>query len=155
MRTPSLIATLLAAGCLAAGSAPDAGPAQPDPKPPPRQAPETASRPDRSDPLPPPAPDGAPERAEADAALAQGSNAALILFLARHPDDANARRIRAALADRRTPDDPARARAAAGAEAGIVAEFDAARLTGTPAAWQGFASRHPNHPLTAEAARWR
>ncbi|WP_112873034.1 hypothetical protein [Paracoccus endophyticus] len=153
MRNPSLIATLLAAGCLAAGSTPDAEPGATPADPPPPGV--QGMRPDRSDPLPPPAPAGAPERAEAEAALADGSNAALILFLARHPDDASAPRIRAALAARRTPDDPAQGRAAAGGEAGVIAAFDAARLAGTPEAWQGFARRHPNHPLTAEAARWR
>lgn len=108
----------------------------------------------RSEPLPPPAPQGAPEAEEAAAALAEGSSTALIQFLARHPDDRNAPRVRAALAARTAPDDPARI-AVAGGEAEIVAAFDAARRAGTDAAWDAFAARFKGHPLVAEAEAWR
>lgn len=149
MRALAILAALLATGCLADGDDTQLTSGGPDPQ-------EIAEmRNIRSEPLPPPAPAGAAERAEADAALAQGSNAALILFLARNPDDRNAPRIRQALAARRSPDAPGTARALAGGEGDILAEFDEVRLNGTAAAWQAFIARHPDHPLAAEAARWR
>lgn len=107
----------------------------------------------RSDPLPPPAPAGGPEAQEAEAALAAGSNAALIRFLARHGDDPQAPRIRQALAAR-GPDSTGQA-AAADPDAAVIAAFDAARLAGNAAAWSAFQGRYPTHPLAAEAERWR
>ena len=105
-------------------------------------------------PLPPPAPQGAPEAEEAAAALADGSSTALIEFLARHPGDPNAVRVRAALSAHGKADAPARI-AAAGGDAQIVAAFDAARRAGTDQAWDAFVARYGDHPLTAEAERWR
>lgn len=137
-----LIATLLTAGCMSA-----AGPSGATPEGP-------RNMPIRSDPLPPPAPRGAPEAEEAAAAMAAGSSTALILFLARHPDDPASPGVRAALATRRAPDPPAAA-AMAGGEAEVVSAFDAARLAGTAAAWSDFVARYPTHPLAAEATRWR
>ncbi|MTE01079.1 hypothetical protein GIY56_12310 [Paracoccus sp. YIM 132242] len=143
----ALIATLLTAGCL--GEAGPSGAAPDDPGGGP------ADMPIRSDPLPPPAPKGAPEAAEAAAALAAGNSAALILFLARHPADPAAPRVRAALAGRREPVTPADAMAVAGGEAAVIGAFDAARLSGTPAAWADFTAHYGSHPLAAEAARWQ
>ena len=87
-------------------------------------------------------------RRELAAALAAGTSAALILFLARHPDTAEAGTARAAL-ERREPD-PA---PPGGPDGDIVAAFDRAR-PGGPAALDAFAARYPNHPLAAEAGRW-
>lgn len=142
-----LIATLLTAGCLGEPGPSGAAPGNPGGGP--------ANMPARSDPLPPPAPPGAPEAEAAATALAAGNSASLILFLARHPADPAAPRVRAALAARRSPVTPAAARAVAGAEAEVVAAFDAARLSGTDDAWADFTARYPTHPLAAEAARWR
>lgn len=138
---PAMLALLAATGCTAAAQVP------PDAVPGPGLG-------IRSEPLPPPAPAGAPEAEEAAAALAAGSSTALIRFLARHPDDPNAPRVRAALAARTTPDD-ARQQSAAGAEAEVIAAFDSARLAGTAAAWNDFAARFRGHPLVAEAQAWR
>jgi hypothetical protein len=82
------------------------------------------------------------------AARAEGSNAALILFLARWPDTAEAEEARVALRARGRPDprpDP-------GPDGTIVAAFDRARLAG-PAALAAFAAAYPNHPLGLEAER--
>lgn len=138
---PVLLA-MLATGCAASAQVP------------PDQDPGPMGLGIRSEPLPPPAPEGVPEAEEAAAALAAGSSTALIQFLARHPDNPNAPRIRAALAARTAPDDPARL-AAAGGEAEIVAAFDAARRAGTAAAWDAFAARFGDHPLVAESKAWR
>lgn len=108
----------------------------------------------RSEPLPPPAPAGTPEAQEADAALAAGSNAALIRFLARHPLDPQAPRIRKELAKRRSPDNAAQV-AASGPDAAAIAAFDAARLAGTAHAWETFRTRYASHPLVAEVENWR
>lgn len=138
---PAMLALVAAAGCTAAAQVPpDPGPGGPLGI--------------RSEPLPPPAPAGTAEAEEAAAALADGSSTALIQFLARHPDDPAAPRVRAALSARSAPDDPARI-AAEGGEAGIVADFDQARRAGTAAAWDAFAARYRGHPLAAEAERWR
>jgi hypothetical protein len=88
-------------------------------------------------------------------ALAQDASAALIMLLARTPDSPEAPAARAALAARHSPDPAAVTQALAGADAGVVADFDAARLAGTQAAWQAFLSRHGSHPLAVEAAFWR
>jgi hypothetical protein len=97
----------------------------------------------------PPPPDyAAGLRAPLDRALAEGSNAALILFVARHPDEPLADEARAALKARPRPDrvaDP-------GPDGAIVAAFDRARLAG-PAALAAFAAAYPNHPLGLEARR--
>jgi len=84
-------------------------------------------------------------------ALADGSNAALIMILARNPGTADADAALAALAGRGIPDPAAVTRAVAGADAGVVAAFDAARLIGTATAWQGFLAAHGSHPLAATA----
>ena len=84
-------------------------------------------------------------------ALADGSNAALIMILARHPGTPEAGVALAALAGRGGPDPAAVTRAVAGADAGVVAAFDAARLNGTAAAWQGFLAAHGSHPLATSA----
>lgn len=101
--------------------------------------------------LPPPDP-GRALAAEYARARAAGSNAALIGFIARHPDAALTAQARAALAARRQPDpvpDP-------GPDGAIVAAFDRARLGG-PAALAAFAAAYPNHPLGLEAhlESWR
>jgi len=142
---PALLALAALTGCAAtAGQVPSGPGADPGP----------TGLGIRSEPLPPPAPEGAPEAEEAAAALADGSSTALILFLARHPDNAAAPRVRAALARRTAPDAAARI-AAAGGEAEIVAAFDAARRAGTDAAWDAFAARFGSHPLVAESRAWR
>ena len=89
-----------------------------------------------------------PCAANSRSALAAGTSAALILFLARHPDGTEAGTARAAL-ERREPD-PA---PPGGPDGDIVAAFDRAR-PGGPAALDAFAARYPNHPLAAEAGRW-
>lgn len=89
-----------------------------------------------------------------EAAVAQGSNAALIMFLARNPQSTHAAEARRLLAQRRNPDTPATIRAAAGADADIVAQFDSARLSGDPAKIRVFILRHADHPLATEAQRW-
>lgn len=83
--------------------------------------------------------------------LAADSSAALILFIARYPDDPLADEARVRL--RARPPDPA---AAGGPDGEIIAQFDAAR-GGGPAALDAFARRHAGHPLAAEALRpfWR
>jgi hypothetical protein len=106
----------------------------------------------RAPPLPPPA-DPATVLAQAlAAALADGSSAALILFIARYPDEPLTGTARAALAARRRPDP----RIPAGPDGAVIAAFDRARLAG-PAALAAFARAYPNHPLGAEALRpdWR
>ncbi|WP_134679137.1 hypothetical protein [Paracoccus ravus] len=107
----------------------------------------------RSEPLPPPAPAGHTERQEAEAAIAAGTNAALIRFLARHPTDPSAPRIRAALSARTGPD-PADANPE-DPDAAAIAAFDAARLRGTATGWAEFLRRFPGHPLTVEARHWQ
>lgn len=98
----------------------------------------------------PPARDGAVAiQAELGAALADGSNAALILFIARFPDQPLADQARQALLARTSPDpapDP-------GPDGDMIMEFDRARLSGTHAALAQFSARYAGHPLAAEAAR--
>jgi hypothetical protein len=93
------------------------------------------------------------DRLAYEQAVAADSNAGLIMFLARNPDSPHADAVRHRLAARRTPDPPAVIRALAGADADVVAEFDAARLAGDPAALRAFIARHGSHPLGAEARR--
>lgn len=88
--------------------------------------------------------------------LAADSSAALILFIARYPDDPLAGEARLRL--RARPPDPAHSEGPHGAnpDGAIIAQFDAARVAG-PAALDAFARRHAGHPLAAEALRpfWR
>ncbi|MGO1078431.1 hypothetical protein [Inquilinus sp. CA228] len=83
-------------------------------------------------------------------AVDDGSNAALIRFIARHPETALADEARRRLQQRPAPDayplanDP---------DAAVYAAFDAARRTGTAEAWRDFARTYANHPLAAEATR--
>jgi hypothetical protein len=100
-------------------------------------------------PVPPLADPAIAVRRQLDAALAAGTSGALILFLARYPEEPAAGPARAALAARRLPDrvpsdDP---------DGDVAAAFDRARLAG-PGALDAFAARHGNHPLGAEALRW-
>ena len=83
-----------------------------------------------------------------DQAVAEGTNGALVGFIARYPDEPLADRARAMLAARRQPD----AAPYPGPDGAIVAAFDRARLAG-PAALAEFSRTYPNHPLAAEAAR--
>jgi hypothetical protein len=84
--------------------------------------------------------------------LAEDSSGALILFIARYPDDPLADGARRRLRLRTGPD-PVPFR---GPDDQLLSEFDAARRAG-PAALDAFAARHPGHPLAAEAQRpfWR
>ncbi|WP_342239453.1 hypothetical protein [Inquilinus sp. OTU3971] len=83
-------------------------------------------------------------------AVDDGSNAALIRFIARHPETALADEAWRRLERRPAPDayllanDP---------DAAVYAAFDAARRTGTAEAWRDFARTYASHPLAAEAAR--
>lgn len=103
-----------------------------------------------------PAPAARPPGALSPLAQVQAleSSAALILFLARNPDSPEAGAARAALALRRTPDPAAVLARDAGADAGVVAAFDAAHLAGTAAARADFLAVHAGHPLAAEARFW-
>jgi hypothetical protein len=93
------------------------------------------------------------DRLAFEQAVAGGSNASLIMFLARNPDSPHAEAARARLAARRSPDAPAAVRTVGGADADIISAFDAARLSGDPAAWRAFLAAHGGHPLAAEARR--
>lgn len=105
-------------------------------------------------PVPPAADPAIAVQRQLDAALAAGTSAALILFLARYPDGPAAEGARAALAVRRAPDPaPAAGATPADPDRDIAAAFDRARLAG-PAALDAFAARTGNHPLGAEARRW-
>jgi hypothetical protein len=85
---------------------------------------------------------------EFGAAAEAPGNAALIGFLARHPDGPKAERARLLLRAR-----PAAGRTAApGPDGDIWLAFDAARALGTPTAMAAFAARYPTHPLAIEAA---
>jgi hypothetical protein len=79
-------------------------------------------------------------------AVAAGSNAALINFIARHPDAPLTDQARARLAGRPPGD------GWTGPDAAIYGAFDAARVAG-PDALARFARRYPSHPLAAEASR--
>ena len=83
-----------------------------------------------------------------DRALADGSNGALILFIARNPDEALTAEARAALAARTAPD----RQPFPGPDGDIIAAFDRARLAG-PSALAAFAAGNAPHPLAAEALR--
>lgn len=83
-------------------------------------------------------------------AVNDGSSAALIRFIARHPDQALAEEARRRLARRTAPDGPA---LAGDPDAAVYAAFDAARRAGTARAYRDFARAYAGHPLAAEADR--
>lgn len=83
-------------------------------------------------------------------AVADGSNAALIRFIARHPGTALADEAWRRLQQRPAPDERPLAN---DPDAAIYAAFDTARRTGTAEAWRDFARTYANHPLAAEASR--
>ncbi len=98
----------------------------------------------------PPPDEAAVMAQEFHGAVEDGSSAALIRFIARHPDDALAEEARRRLALRTKPD----GRSLAGdPDAAVYSAFDAARRAGTARAWRDFASAYANHPLAAEAER--
>ncbi|MFE0756740.1 hypothetical protein ACFW16_22435 [Inquilinus sp. NPDC058860] len=83
-------------------------------------------------------------------AVDEGSNAALIRFIARHPEHALADEAWRRLQRRPAPD----ARPLANdPDAAVYAAFDAARRAGTAEAYRDFARAYANHPLAAEAKR--
>lgn len=88
--------------------------------------------------------------------LAADSSAALILFIARYPDDPLAGEARLRLRARSPDLAPPGGPDGADPDGAIIAQFDAARIAG-PAALDAFARRHAGHPLAAEALRpfWR
>ena len=87
---------------------------------------------------------------EFDTAMREGTNSALIRFIARHPDHPLADRARSLLSGRDgldtgvSPTDP---------DADIYAAFDRARRENTIAAFRNFIASYPHHPLAAEARR--
>lgn len=83
-------------------------------------------------------------------ALDDGSSAALIRFIARHPDNALAQEAWRSLALRTAPDGPV---VPGDPDAAVYAAFDAARRAGTARAYRDFASAYASHPLAAEAER--
>jgi len=113
----------------------------------------------RSPDIPPPVLDDAESARRIYAqALAQDSNAALIMYLARNPDTPQAADARLRLAIRRNPDAHGAAQAVAGMDAGLVSEFDAARLAydagaGDAGPLHAFMAQYHSHPLAAEAGR--
>lgn len=107
----------------------------------------------RSDPLPPPLASEGSDRLALSQAESAGSNAALIMFLARFADSPLTVEARARLRARLQPDAAGVAEAAAGTDAGVVRAFDAARLQG-PAGLESFIAAHASHPLAAEARLW-
>jgi hypothetical protein len=102
--------------------------------------------------VPPPPDYAAGLQRTLDRARADGSNAALILFIARYPDEPLADAARSALAARPAADPLPYP----GPDGAVIAAFDRARLAG-PAALAAFAGTYANHPLGAEAGRaaWR
>ena len=87
-------------------------------------------------------------REEFALAEADGSNGALILFIARAPETAEAEVARTMLRGRNHPDTAPMP----GPDGTIITDFDAARLAG-PAALRAFVARYTGHPLALEAAR--
>lgn len=90
-----------------------------------------------------------------DEALAANSSAALIMFLIEHPGDPFVEQARAYLRLRPLPDTDDDLRAAAGAQAPVVAAFDAARRVGTDNAWTDFLARYGEHELAGEVPHFR
>ena len=90
-----------------------------------------------------------------DTAFQANSNAAIIMFLLNNPGDRFAPMARTNLNARQTPDTPQALQAAAGANADMVAAFDAARLSRSDAAWNAFLARYGDSPLAAEVANFR
>lgn len=87
-------------------------------------------------------------RRELDGAIAEGTNAALIRFVARHGSEPIAEEARDRLARRSEPD---AAVSRTDPDSAIYQAFDEARLDGTSEAYRLFISRFANHPLAAEA----
>ncbi|TSD85981.1 hypothetical protein FFK22_024475 [Mycobacterium sp. KBS0706] len=83
-------------------------------------------------------------------AVDDGSNAALIRFIARHPETALADEAWRRLQQRPAPDEHPLAN---DPDAAVYAAFDTARRTGTAEAWRDFARTYATHPLAAEATR--
>lgn len=83
-------------------------------------------------------------------AVDDGSNAALIRFIARHPETALADEAWRRLQQRPAPDEHPLAN---DPDATVYAAFDDARRTGTAEAWRDFARTWASHPLAAEATR--
>src|SRR5687767_2324153 len=80
------------------------------------------------------------------AAVDDGSNAALIRFIARHPETTLADEAWRRLRQRPAPD----ARPLANdPDAAVYAAFDTARRSGTAEAWRDFARTWAGHPLAA------
>lgn len=99
--------------------------------------------------LPPPVDPKVAIEAAFAGARAAGSNAALILFIARNPDTAEAGTARHLLAARRTIDPLPYP----GPDGAVLEAFDRARLAG-PAALAAFAEIHRDgHPLGTEALK--
>jgi hypothetical protein len=90
-----------------------------------------------------------------DTALSANSNAAIIMFLLKHPGDRFSEMARINLKARRLPDSPQALQAAAGGDADLVAAFDAARLANTDATWSDFLARYGETPLAAEVPNFR
>jgi hypothetical protein len=90
-----------------------------------------------------------------DTAFSANSNAAIIVFLLKHPGDRFSEMARISLRARRTPDSAQALHAAAGDDADLVAAFDAARLANSDAAWSDFLSRYGDTPLAAEVPKFR
>lgn len=90
-----------------------------------------------------------------DQALAANSSAALIMFLIEHPGDPFVEQARSYLRARPLPDTDVALRAAAGAQAPVVAAFDAARRMGTDMAWTDFLAKYGTHQLAVEVSHFR
>ena len=86
---------------------------------------------------------------EFDGILQRGTREALLLFIARHPQHPLADRARAML-----PSAPSQ-RPVGDPDAAVYEEFDRAMQFGTPAAYNSFIRKHPDHPLADEARRRR
>lgn len=100
-------------------------------------------------PIPPPRDPAVVLDAEYQRARAAGTNAALILFIARQPDSPLADQARVTLRGRTTPDPTPDS----GPDGDILMAFDLARLSRDRAALDDFARLYAGHPLAAEAAR--
>lgn len=90
-----------------------------------------------------------------DQALAANSSAALIMFLIEHPGDPFVEQARSYLRARSLPDTDVALRSAAGAQAPVVAAFDAARRLSTDFAWTDFLAKYGTHRLAVEVSHFR